>query len=333
MITVSMFIRPDCPACVQAREDLEALQAVVPHQLVLLDVENSPELKGNFREQTPLVQVGPYTLRTPFTRQDLQVALSAAQQRNAHLEEVGDERYVKRRTRGQTVTGTDRFSYWLSSHYMWIFNLVALLYVGLPFLAPVLMKVGATLPARAIYAVYSPLCHQLGFRSFYLFGEQLYYPRELAHLHVPLTYEAATGSPALDLPEARTFKGNEQMGYKIALCQRDLAIYGSILLFGLVFSLTRRRIKAIPWFVWIIFGLIPIGLDGGSQLLGMLSFMENIFPMRESTPLLRLLTGGLFGTLTAWFLYPLIEDTMRDTRNVLARKLAAAKQAVPKRED
>lgn len=326
MITVSMFVRPDCPVCDQARSDLDTLQTVVPHRLIVLDVEAAPELKGNFREQTPLVQVGPYTLRTPFTRQDLQVALAAAQQRSAHLEEVGDEQYVKRRLRGQTVTKTDRFSYWLSSHYMVLFNLLVLLYVGLPFLAPVFMKAGAILPARAIYAIYSPLCHQLGFRSFYLFGAQLYYPRELAHLDVPLTYEKATGMPALDLPDARTFRGNEQMGYKIALCQRDLALYGMILVFGLVFSLTGRRIKAIPWYVWIILGLGPIGLDGGSQLVGMLPFLQNWIAARESTPLLRLITGGLFGLMTAWFLYPMIEETMQDTRNVLARKIAAAEQ-------
>ena len=39
------------------------------------------------------------------------------------------------------------------------------LYVGLPFLAPVLMHVGATGPAQAIYTVYSPMCHQFAFRA------------------------------------------------------------------------------------------------------------------------------------------------------------------------
>jgi len=326
VINVSLFVRQNCPECDRTREDLQALQSITPHRLVVLDVDQLPELKDSFREQVPLVQVGPYTLRTPFTRQDLQVAISAAAQRDTHLEEVGDEAYIRRRTRGQTVTGADRFSYWLSSHYMILFNVLVLLYVGLPFLAPVLMKAGATLPARAIYAIYSPLCHQLGFRSFFLYGEQLYYPRELAHLDVPLTYEDITNTSAVDVVEARNFRGNEVIGYKVALCQRDIALWGAMLVFGLIFAATGRRIRGIPWYVWIALGLVPIGLDGGTQLVSMLTFMENILPARESTPLLRVITGGLFGLLTVWFLYPMIEETMRDTRNVLARKIAAAGQ-------
>ena len=51
-----------------------------------------------------------------------------------------------------------------------------LFYVGLPLLAPSLMKLGAELPANIIYRMYKPLCHQFAFRSFFLFGEQPFYP-------------------------------------------------------------------------------------------------------------------------------------------------------------
>jgi uncharacterized membrane protein len=69
----------------------------------------------------------------------------------------------------------------------------------------------------------------------------------------------------------------------------------------------------------------PIALDGFSQLFSQLpyQFIQNILPYRESTPLLRALTGFLFGICTAWFVFPLIEESMADTRRQFARKFAA----------
>ncbi len=32
--------------------------------------------------------------------------------------------------------------------------------------------------------------------------------------------------------------GNEVVGYKMAFCERDMAIYGGMLLFGVIYSLT-----------------------------------------------------------------------------------------------
>ena len=209
---------------------------------------------------------------------------------------------------------------------MLLINFLVFLYVGIPFLAPLLMKVGAEMPARVIYTVYSPLCHQLAFRSFFLFGEQLYYPRELAHIDDVLTYEEVTGSQSINLIEARRFIGNERLGYKVALCQRDVAIYGAILLFGLFFSALGRRIKQIPWYLWIA-GLVPIGLDGLSQLPGLMrSIMPGWVVIRESTPMLRLITGGIFGWMTAWYLFPLIEESMLETHQMLKRKFEKIKQ-------
>jgi uncharacterized membrane protein len=68
------------------------------------------------------------------------------------------------------IIWTQRKILGLSRHWLAWANLVWGLIVGLPWLAPVLMKIGATGPARAIYHVYSFLCHQLANRSFFLFG-------------------------------------------------------------------------------------------------------------------------------------------------------------------
>ncbi len=203
---------------------------------------------------------------------------------------------------------------WLKKHYLGIINLALAIYVILPLMAPVLMKTGQSGAADVIYRLYKPLCHQLAYRSFFLFGEQTVYPRELAGVAGLKTYEEVTGNDGKDQMAAIAFRGNEQLGYKAALCQRDLAIYLSLLLFGLIFSLSGRRMKPFPWFAWILLALIPIGLDGFSQLISQMEMPAlGWLSMRESTPFLRVITGAMFGWFTAWFGLPSIEEMMIET--------------------
>ena len=193
-------------------------------------------------------------------------------------------------------------------------------------LAPVLQANSIVGPAKVIYVIYGRLCHQLSFRSWFIYGEQNAYPREIARVNNLMTYEAATGNNPFDLQTAYAFKGSEILGYKIALCQRDIAIYSGILLFGLVFSLTGRKIPSLSLWGWFILGIIPIGLDGVSQILSQLPW--DIIPVRESTPLLRTITGGLFGFTTAWFGYPIVEESMAGTRKVMTIKFSASQTSV-----
>jgi uncharacterized membrane protein len=145
------------------------------------------------------------------------------------------------------------------------------------------------------------------------------------------TFEEVSGIPRLDDPysatrfEARKYVGDEGAGYKVALCERDVAIYAAILLFGIVFGFTGRRIKPLHWMVWVFLGLGPIGLDGFSQLLSQFNWewLAAVIPYRESTPLLRVLTGAFFGLFTAWFAYPNIEESMNETRQYFIKKFAA----------
>jgi hypothetical protein len=105
-----------------------------------------------------------------------------------------------------------------------------------------------------------------------------------------------------------------------------VAIYGGIFLAGLVFALVRGKIKPLPLSFWVLFGIVPIGLDGFSQLLTGLPIPGlSALPARESTPFLRTLTGGLFGVMNVWMAYPYVEETMAETRALVAAKIAAAK--------
>ncbi len=200
----------------------------------------------------------------------------------------------------------DRLAQWPQRH--WLAALVGFLlaYALLPFAAPLLMQAGAPELAQLIYAPYKFTCHTFGFRSFYLFGPALAYDRP--------TFEQLSGintATAQGLLAARDFIGNARMGYKVALCQRDIAIYLAMGLNGLAYSAVRGRARPLPWTLFVLIGVLPIGVDGLSQLLSQPPFA--LLPYRESTWLLRLITGGLFGTSVAWLVFPLLDGFVSET--------------------
>ena len=334
MLNVTLYTRKDCHLCEQARADLESIQEKYPHRLIEIDIDTDPVLQKKYLAEIPVVEVGPYALKAPFDKQKLMLTLGAADDRRGQLDRLGREDHLERVRRGQTISGSDRLMDWISRHYLAVLNFFMLLYFGLPILAPVFMKAGATLPANVLYTVYKPLCHQFGFRSFFLFGEQPYYPLAEAGMPGVKTFEEVTGFQDLDNPaafsrfQARQFTGNEAVGYKMALCERDIAIYGSIFLFGILYAATGRRLKPLHWTLWLLIGLGPIGLDGFSQLFSQMNWqwLSSILPYRESTPLLRVLTGGLFGFTTAWFAFPYMEESMAETRQFFIKKFASIRQ-------
>ena len=197
----------------------------------------------------------------------------------------------------------DRLVAWLARHWLAVFNVVVALFIGLPFLAPLLMHAGATGAGRLIYTLYSPTCHQLPERSFFLFGPSgVYSVTELEALGL-----LPVGDNIFQR-EVLRWIGAPEVGYKVAICERDVAIYGAILLSGLIFALLRGRLRRpgrpLPKLPIWLYGLllVPLAVDGGTQLVG----------LRESDWLLRLITGGLFGAATVWLAYPYVEEAMAE---------------------
>jgi uncharacterized membrane protein len=163
-----------------------------------------------------------------------------------------------------------------------------------------LMSFGITGPAKAIYSLYSLTCHQLPERSFFI-GPKLYYSLE--------EIRKAMGPDADNIFKRKAFVGNEELGYKIAICQRDLAIYFSILLAGIAFSLVRGKLEPLSFKAFLIL-CIPLAVDGLTQLFG----------LRESTPPGRVFSGSLFGVALVWLLYPRIELAFREAKEVMEEK-------------
>lgn len=202
------------------------------------------------------------------------------------------------------VTFGDQIVLWISKHWLALFNLAVFAYLAVPFLAPVFMQAGVIGPARLIYTVYTPACHQLPDRSYFLFGQQpVYSLQEL---------EDAGVLESTFLLDRRRYVGDENLGWKVALCERDLAIYGAVLLGGLLFAVLRERVPKLPFKVYVLF-LLPIAIDGFTQLFG----------LRTSNWWLRTITGGIFGLATVWLAYPYIEESMRDVRRGVERKLGS----------
>lgn len=107
-------------------------------------------------------------------------------------------------------------------------------------------------------------------------------------------------------------------GNQMPFCVRDVAIF-----FGMVIGLGIALFIIIPlkWW-WLIGGLVPIGLDGGLQLV----------TSYESNNLFRLLTGGLAGLVTALALGYVVYDVSK--MGMMKRALAQEPQMEgEKRED
>jgi uncharacterized membrane protein len=170
------------------------------------------------------------------------------------------------------------------------------IYLLLPVLAPLFMSFGMPQVGQLIYFVYRPACHQLPERSFFVSGAQTTYTLDEL-------WALGAISQTDGLYARQRFLGNLQVGYKMALCQRDIALYGSLFVGGLVFGLLRKRLRPLSLLGYVLC-LVPMALDGGTQLIG----------LRESTPLLRMITGCILGFGSVWMLYPRLEDAFRDVR-------------------
>jgi uncharacterized membrane protein len=154
-------------------------------------------------------------------------------------------------------------------------------FLALPFLAPLLLYLGRQEQANAIYAAYQVTCHEWPFRAFFLFGPRATY--SLAELQ------------AAGVADLFGFRGSPDLGYKVAFCARNVAIYSGVLLAGLCYAACPRRWQPLSLGRYLAL-IAPMGLDGLTQLVG----------WRESSWELRTATGFLFGLASVWLIYPRI---------------------------
>jgi len=220
----------------------------------------------------------------------------------------------------ETVTApVQGVSDWFRHHWFLFFILTIGVYVGLPWLAPVFMKLGWTNAGNTIYLVYMTQCHQLPQRSFFLFGENPMYS---------LTEVQSIWKNSANPLVLRQFVGNTELGWKVAWSDRMVYMYTSVILWGIIlFYPRRRKLKPLPWWGFLLL-LLPIAIDGGTHFISdivggigggfrdsnqwLSALTSNAFPVTfyvgdalgSFNSWMRLITGILFALGVAWFIFP-----------------------------
>jgi hypothetical protein len=225
--------------------------------------------------------------------------------------------------RGGQASISERVTDWPALRWYAVFLGISGVWVGLPWLAPVLMHLGLDEPARAIYAFYSLQCHQLPQRSFFLFG-----PGAMLSLsQIRLVWK-----DTLDPLVLRQFIGTSSVGFKVAWSDRMVSMYTSIPIATALWLPMRRRIRALPLWGFLLLAL-PIALDGGTHMLSDLSgigqgfrytnlWLSNltggVLPMSfyvgdalgSFNSWMRLLSGLIFGVAAVWTVFPRLQATL-----------------------
>jgi uncharacterized membrane protein len=118
--------------------------------------------------------------------------------------------------------------------------------------------------------------------------------------------------------DERSFK---LFGEKMACCERCAAIYGSILIVGLLFVVLRDRVRK-PFAYEVGLLALPAIVDGGGQAAG----------LWESSAGSRVLSGAFLGVAICWFALPYFESgfgRIRSRLETLFARLVSEGRARP----
>jgi len=228
---------------------------------------------------------------------------------------------------------TDQLIYWLGKHWLVVVSILLGVYVIVPFLAPVFMAAGWIIPGKAIYWIYSFLCHQLPERSYFFFGPKISYS-------IPEIESAWKNTNNIAI--LRQFIGNTQMGWKVAWSDRMVSMYTSTWLFGMLWGKIKKIIKRLPWWGLVLF-LLPMAIDGTSHFFSDLAgigqgfraantwlvlLTHNAFPatfyagdaLGSFNAWMRIITGILFGIGIVWYGFPYLEEAFTNSVEVVEYK-------------
>jgi len=182
------------------------------------------------------------------------------------------------------------FFEWISDHWFATFLLLYGLWVFIPYLAPVFMKLGWDNAGKAVYFIYSFFCHQLPERAANLFGYQVAWCWRNTALYTSMF---VVGMLCLTLGQSGRGPRLLRRGISwqaLVLCSIPIAVDGFSHMLGL-------RVDN-AWFDALTGGAFH-AFTVGDQM-GTLNWW------------LRILTGGLFGAAVALFGYPLLARTLRE---------------------
>lgn len=162
--------------------------------------------------------------------------------------------------------------HWGFEHWLEILTILVGVFVGLPLLSPILIALGFPGAGHTLFALYTPLCHQLPERSFFVFNSQM------------------------------------------ALCHREVAMYGSLFIGALIYSEVREKLRPISMRLTGLL-LLPLVLDGTTHML------DDILPwivlrgggdsIGTFNWWMRMLTGVLFAVAVILGIYTRLDRDLR----------------------
>lgn len=232
-----------------------------------------------------------------------------------------------------SISNNDRFSYWFGRHWLAVVNTFMGLFVILPIIAPLLMAIGGTGPAKVIYWVYSFVCHQLPERSYFLFGSKISYSLS----EIQSAWQNTTDAVIL-----RQFIGNPQMGWKMAWSDRMFSMFTSIWVFGIIWAILKKKTGKLQWWRALLL-ILPMAIDGTTHLISDFAGIGQGFRdtntwlailTNHSLPVafytgdawgsfnawIRLISGVLFGLGSVWFGFPLLQEWISNSVKVIDDK-------------
>lgn len=134
-------------------------------------------------------------------------------------------------------------------------TILLVIYAFLPVLSPILFSLDAYFSARLIQNVYQKFCHQRVERSLFLFGEETVAGKSaIGRFYTIEELKNAGAIPEVN-PNAPFFSvretyygypywGNDEVGYKVAFCVRDMALYSAMAATCIVMLLWIRAREA-----------------------------------------------------------------------------------------
>jgi uncharacterized membrane protein len=173
----------------------------------------------------------------------------------------------------------DKGVQWGLRHWLLLINGAAILYAGLPWLSPLAKASGYPLIGELLFRIYTPLCHQLPERSFFVCGHQVGF----CHRCVALYSSIVAAGLLFGLLRRRIRPISLKTG-------------GLLLLPITIDGLTH-----------MVNDLAGLGFRGGGDAIGTLNFW------------LRMITGVLVAVVILLAVYPRVERDLRGAIDKMTR--------------
>lgn len=181
---------------------------------------------------------------------------------------------------------------------------------------------------RRVNSVYRFFCHQRVERSLFIFAgesEDSFYSANFYSVEYLQEEEVIPYyNPYVPDRFSKTvfgypYVGNEVVGYKTAICIRDLAIYIALLFTGILYMAYSRKNGGKIYkfsFKFCLMLMLPMAVDVLIQILGQIFDWSFVTDAYINSIIKRIITGALFGIGFSLFIFPNLQDSLDDKKEL-----------------